>query len=73
VFLFTLGVRWFMAWVIGVHWIKDSILRKNFWLLPVRDLISFLIWLLSLQGRIVEWRGTRFKLVTDGKIVEIKG
>lgn len=68
----TLSVRLLMAWKVGVRCINDTVLRRNFWLLPLRDLFSFLIWFLSLQGRIVEWRGTRFRLVEDGKIVEIR-
>ncbi len=67
-FALALVVRLTMAWLIGVHWLGDKILKKHFWLVPVKDILSFLIWCLSLVGRKVEWRGRVFELVDDGKI-----
>lgn len=65
----TLAVRALMAWSIGVRWMKDSILKSYFYLLAVRDLISFGIWLAGLFGRTVHWRGRAFTLVEDGKLL----
>jgi ceramide glucosyltransferase len=62
-------VRLLMGWLIGVHWLGDGILRKHIWLVPVRDILSFLIWCLSLAGRRVEWRGEVFQIGHGGKIV----
>jgi len=70
-FASALIVRLTMAWLIGVHWLGDKILKKYFWLVPVKDILSFLIWCLSLVGRKVEWRGRLFEIVDDGKIVEV--
>jgi ceramide glucosyltransferase len=64
----TLAIRMTMAWLIGVHWLKDSILRRNFWLVPIRDLLSFGIWVASWVGRRVEWRGRLFEVARDGKM-----
>ncbi len=69
--IITLSVRLIASWRIGTHWMQDRIHRRYFWLVPIRDLLSFLIWLMSLGGQKVEWRGILFKLVTNGKIVEI--
>jgi ceramide glucosyltransferase len=65
----TLGVRLAMAWVIGVHWLRDKVLAANFWIVPVRDLLSFAIWVLSWTGRRVEWRGRVFEVSRDGKMI----
>jgi ceramide glucosyltransferase len=65
----TVAVRLLMAWMIGVRWLNDGILRKHIWLIPVRDVLSFLIWCLSLAGRRVEWRGGIFQLGHGGKII----
>lgn len=65
----TLGLRLTMAWLIGIHGLHDRVLQKYFWLLPLRDLLSFGIWCLGLVGKQVEWRGQVFKIVDDGKIV----
>jgi ceramide glucosyltransferase len=64
----TLFIRLTMGWVIGVRWLKDGVLKKNLWLLPLRDLLSFAIWCLSWTGRRIEWRGRVFEIVEDGKI-----
>ena len=65
----TLVIRLTMGWVIGVHWLGDRILKKYFWLVPVRDLLSFLIWCLSWVGKRVEWRGRVFEVARDGKMI----
>jgi ceramide glucosyltransferase len=67
----TLVVRLTMGWMIGVHWLRDRILRKYFWLVPVRDLLSFLIWCLSWVGKRVEWRGRLFEVQRDGKMIQV--
>ena len=40
----------------------DSATLANWWLLPLRDLISPLIWLLSIGGKRIVWRGEEFVL-----------
>jgi ceramide glucosyltransferase len=66
----TLTIRLLMGWLIGVHWMQDRILKRYFWLLPVRDLLSFAIWCLSIVGKHVEWRGRIFEVKRDGRMVE---
>jgi ceramide glucosyltransferase len=68
----TLVLRMTMAWMIGVHWLKDRILKKYFWLVPVRDVLSFVIWCLSWAGNTVEWRGRVFEVKRDGKMVQVE-
>jgi len=70
-FASTLTVRLMMGWLIGVRWLKDKLLKKYFWLLPIRDFLSFLIWCSSWIGRTVEWRGRLFKIRRDGKMVQV--
>jgi ceramide glucosyltransferase len=65
----TLAVRLTMAWLIGVNYLKDRLLRSDLWLVPIRDLLSFLIWAVSWVGRRVEWRGRLFEVARDGKMV----
>ncbi len=54
-----LGVKWRMDWVLGTS-------AGPAWLLPLRDLLSFAIFLGSLFGGNVRWRGTRFFVAPDG-------
>ena len=67
----SLVLRMIMGWVVGVHWLRDRVLRTNFWLLPLRDFFSFAIWISSLVGREVEWRGQLFKLIDGGRMVQV--
>jgi ceramide glucosyltransferase len=69
----TLIVRMAMGWVIGVRCLGDKILKKHFYLLPVRDVLSFLIWCISWFGRRVEWRGRVFEVKKDGTMVQVGG
>ena len=69
----TLALRLTMGWLIGVHWLHDKTLKKYFWLVPVRDLLSFVIWCLSWVGRRVEWRGQVFEVERDGKMILVGG
>jgi ceramide glucosyltransferase len=62
----TLVIRLTMGWVIGVHWLGDRILKRFFWFVPVRDVLSFLIWCLSWVCKKVEWRGRSRPRREDG-------
>jgi ceramide glucosyltransferase len=57
--LARLAVKWRMDWVLGTS-------AGPAWLLPLRDLLSFAIFLGSLFGGNVRWRGTRFLVAPDG-------
>jgi ceramide glucosyltransferase len=39
------------------------------WLLPFRDVLSFVVFVASLFGGTVHWRGTRLEVAPDGMIV----
>ncbi|QDL11094.1 glycosyl transferase [Brasilonema octagenarum UFV-E1] len=71
VFAITWLMRLVMGWVVGVIYLQDSGVQKFFWIVPVRDVIGFLIWCYSLFGRTIEWRGRRFRLIKGGKLVEM--
>ena len=38
------------------------------WLLPLRDMLSFAVFVGSFLGRAVEWRGQKFHVTTDGDL-----
>jgi ceramide glucosyltransferase len=50
--LFRLGNGW-------------SISQGNFWLGPIRDMLSFVVFIASFFGRRVEWRGRRYGVKAD--------
>lgn len=50
--------------------VKDSLLPRWGWLLPLRDLLGFATWLLAFLGNRVNWRGHCFLVQPDGKLKE---
>jgi len=42
----------------------------SFWLVPVKDLMQAAVWLLAFAGNRIEWRGERYRLQRDGKLVK---
>ncbi len=63
-------LRFAMAWAVGVWGLRDPILRRRFWLLPVRDFFSFFVWLASFGMNRIEWRGMAFTL-DKGRMVPV--
>jgi ceramide glucosyltransferase len=65
-----LVLRLSMAWIVGVWGIGDQVLRKNLWLIPLRDAVYFAVWVASLASNKVTWGGSEF-LLKDGRMVEV--
>jgi ceramide glucosyltransferase len=61
--LFRLAV----AFEVGVGVLQDRSLMRDFWLIPLRDVIALLVWIGSFAGHTVAWRGDQFVL-RDGKL-----
>lgn len=55
--------RLFLKWRIDAIFGADA---GSAWLLPLRDLLSFAVFLASLFGGTVHWRGTRFAVQASG-------
>jgi ceramide glucosyltransferase len=63
-------LRFAMAWAVGVWGLRDPVLRRRWWLLPLRDLLSFFVWLASFSMNRIEWRGASFTL-EKGRMVPV--
>jgi ceramide glucosyltransferase len=63
-------LRFAMAWTVGVWGLHDPVLRRRIWLLPVRDLLSFFVWLASFGMNRIEWRGSFFTL-EKGRMIPV--
>ena len=51
-----------MAWTVGVWGLRDPLLRKRFWLVPVQDACAFFILIASFFTRNVHWRGEQYAI-----------
>ena len=66
----TLFLRTAVAVVVGKSVLNDRQLFRQLWLLPLRDLVAVGVWIASLAGHTVSWRGTRFEL-KNGKLIRV--
>ena len=51
-----------MAITVGVEALSDSEVAAGLWLIPLRDLVAFGLWIAGFAGNTVVWRGERFRL-----------
>ena len=65
----ALGLRLTAGVMTGAGILRDPRVAPNFWLIPVRDLFGFAVWVCGLFGRQVEWRDQQLKLRADGSIL----
>ncbi len=65
----ALGLRLTAGVMTGAGILRDPKVAPNFWLIPVRDLFGFAVWVCGLFGRQVEWRDRRLELRADGTIL----
>lgn len=68
-FAMALLTRFLPVFVVGVFGMKDHALARWCWLVPVRDLITFTVWVMSFVNDEVEWRGVSFRVLPGGKLM----
>jgi ceramide glucosyltransferase len=65
-----LTLRLIMGWTAGVWGIGDPVTRRNIWLIPLRDLSNFAVWVAGFFSDKICWRGLDFS-VKDGLLVPL--
>jgi ceramide glucosyltransferase len=65
-----LATRLAMAFTFGVHGLKDPLLCRKWWLIPLHDGIGFFMWATTLFFNHVSWRGKEF-YVRQGRFVPV--
>ena len=73
-------LRFAMAWTAGVWGLRDPVVRRRIWLVPLRDGLAFGVWLASFVSNRIEWRGMEFEIqkgllvpVTESRSGEARG
>jgi len=66
--ILALALRWTAGVWIGAGVLRDRNTLRACWLIPLRDLLGFAVWLAGLAGNTVDWRGQRLRLQPDGRI-----
>jgi ceramide glucosyltransferase len=62
--------RMLMALSVGVRGMRDRLVSGKLWLLPVRDVFAFVVWVASFFARRIHWRDRLFR-VRDKKLVPV--
>lgn len=64
--------RSLQVWAAGSWALGDPVTRKSWWLTPLRDLISFTVWIAGFFSDRVSWRGVEYH-VRKGLLVPVEG
>jgi ceramide glucosyltransferase len=67
----TVAMRVAMALSVGKGILHDRKALRGLPLLPLRDVIAVIVWLVSFVGHTVTWRGEQFRL-QNGKLTKIQ-
>lgn len=57
-----LVLRLTMAWTIGAWGLRDPVVRRKIWLVPMRDAVNFLVWVAGFFFSKVQWRGKEYQV-----------
>lgn len=63
------GLRAWAAYEVAIRALGDPITARKWWLVLVQDLLSFLTWAIAFQGNTIDWRGTRYLVDRQGRLV----
>ncbi len=66
----SLAVRWLVAWQMGRR-LGDPVIRTAWPWLPLRDLLTAIVWCAAGLGRRVSWRDRSYLLRPGGRLEEI--
>ena len=65
-----LVLRFAMAWTVGVWGVGDEVVRRKFWLVPLRDAIHFMIWLASFGSNRIRWGNVEY-VIRQGRMIRV--
>jgi ceramide glucosyltransferase len=63
----SLALRAAAGWATVEHVLRDRFTRRRWWLIPLQDLVQFLVWLGGFFGNTILWRGRKYYLLADGR------
>ena len=63
----TAAFRAVAGWAVAWHVLRDPLTRRRWWLVPLQDCASFLVWAAGFFGNTILWRGRRYYLRKDGR------
>lgn|SRR5208283_924497 len=64
-------LRLVLVWTIGMWGLHDEVTRKSWWLVPLRDLLNFGVWVAGFFTNKIIWRGLEYR-VEKGLLIPLK-
>jgi ceramide glucosyltransferase len=55
------------GWATAGQVLRDPLTRRLWWLTPLQDIASFLVWMAGFFGNTIVWRGRKYYLLRDGR------
>lgn len=65
--LLTVMFRAAAAWAVAGRVLSDPLTRRQWWLVPVQDVVSFCVWAAGFFGNTILWRGRKCYVSPDGR------
>ena len=66
--LLTLALRGGAAAATARYVLRDPVTQKQWWLLPLQDVIAFMVWLGGFVGDTIVWRDRKCTVLRDGRL-----
>lgn len=67
----AIAIRLITAFFIAQK-LEDKEGLKSLYLLPLRDIVGVIFWLLAFTKQTVIWRGVKYKIIENGKMIPLK-
>jgi len=58
------------VWTMGVWGLRDDLLKRRWWLVPLWDVFAFVVWVNSLVWSRVRWQGVEYR-VAGGRLIPV--
>ncbi len=65
-----LVLRLSAVWTMSVWGLRDNLLKRRWWLVPLWDVFAFVVWFSSLIWSRVRWQGVDYR-VADGRLIPV--
>lgn len=63
----TAILRGAAVWATAIEVLRDPLTRRRWWLVPLEDVCTLLVWCAGFFGNTILWRGRRYALLPDGR------
>jgi ceramide glucosyltransferase len=68
----TVVFRAAAGWATAGYVLRDPLTRRRWWLVPLQDAASLLVWVAGFFGNTILWRGRKYWLLRDGRFEVVR-